>query len=73
MTEKYWQEQKLRNERNAGNTHPVIEQTMTDMASLVSRKDPKEYYMNCLQGALNLRQWVRFIILLFRLFLIVLR
>ena len=58
MTEKFWQEQKKRNEKNQGNVNPILTQTEEDMKKLESRKDPKVYYMNCLQGALNLRQWV---------------
>jgi len=58
MTEKYWKEQKERNEKNKDNINPILQQTYDDMKSLESRKDPKVYYMNCLQGALTLRQWV---------------
>ncbi len=65
MTEKYWQQQKRRNEMNKGNVNPIFKQTEEDMKSLQSRKDPRAYYMDCLQGALYLKQWVNYFVIIF--------
>ena len=56
-TEGYWQRQKQINEMNKSNIHPVIDQTMKDKKELVSRKHAKEYFVECLKGALFIRQY----------------
>jgi hypothetical protein len=51
-TEKYWQEEKKRLEKNKDNINPIIGQTMEDARALVPARHPKTLYTDCLQGAL---------------------
>jgi hypothetical protein len=59
MTEDYWQRQKQIEEANIKNTHPDIAQTYADMKELVPAKGAKYQYIECLKGALYLRQWAQ--------------
>lgn len=56
-TEDYWQKEKQNMKKNEGNIHPDIAQTYADMKSLGSTKHFKQIYLDCLQGALNIKQW----------------
>ena len=57
MTEKYWQQEKIKNNINKNNVHPIIQQTYKDKKALEPNKNFRELYYKCLQGALFLKQW----------------
>jgi hypothetical protein len=42
---------------NKANVNPIIEQTYEDMKELIPRRNAKALYVDCLQGALYLRQF----------------
>ena len=56
-TEEFWQQQKKIHESNKNNIHPLIQQTYEDMKELVPIRNAKALYVDCLQGALYLRQF----------------
>jgi hypothetical protein len=56
-TEEYWQKQKKIEESNKQNINPILAQTYEDMKELILPKGAKYQYIECLKGALYLRQW----------------
>jgi hypothetical protein len=56
-TEEYWQQYKKNLESNKKSINPVIQQTYDDMKELIPARNAKALYVDCLQGALYLRQF----------------
>jgi hypothetical protein len=56
-TENFWQQEKQKIEMNNRNINPLIKQTYDDMKELIPRQNAKAQYVDCLQGALYLRQY----------------
>jgi hypothetical protein len=56
-TEQYWQQEKEKLEMNKANINPLIQQTYEDMKELIPRRNAKALYVDCLEGALYLRQY----------------